>query len=104
MMPAAFRCASQVSELAGGVFEMTIHPKIQKLLIEADAQGSIKHEKRIDAAIDEDAVGRVLKGLPEFRRAYEPEGMTIDEFDSFGGTVMTLDGFDKTGWQKLLAL
>ncbi|MFP3042316.1 hypothetical protein LQZ19_10925 [Treponema primitia] len=104
IMPAAFRCASQVSELAGGVFEMTIHPKIQKLVIEADENGSIKHEKRIDAPVDQDAIERVLKGLPEFRKAYEPDGMTIDGFDSFGGTIMTLDGFDKTGWQKLLVL
>ncbi|GHV42701.1 hypothetical protein AGMMS49546_22230 [Spirochaetia bacterium] len=104
IMPAAFRCASQVSELAGGVFEMTIHPKIQQLLIDADAAGTVKHEKRIDAPVDEDAVERVLKGLPEFRRAYEPDGLKPDEFDSYGATVMTLDGFDKTGWQKLLAL
>jgi transaldolase len=103
IMPAAFRCARQVSELAGGVFEMTIHPKIQELLIEADEKGTIKREKRIDAAADEDAAGRVIKAFPEFGRAYEPDGLSIDEFDSYGGVVMTLDGFDK-GWQQLLGL
>jgi transaldolase len=104
IMPAAFRCAQQVSELAGGVFEMTIHPKVQKLVSEAYAAGGIKLEKRIDAPVDEAAVERVLKALPEFRKAYEPDGMTADGFDSFGGVIMTLDGFDKTGWQKLLTL
>jgi transaldolase len=104
IMPAAFRCARQVSELAGGVFEMTIHPKVQKLLTEAHDKGEIKKEKRIDAGVDEAAVQRVLKALPEFGKAYEPEGMTPAEFDSYGGVIMTLDGFDKTGWQKLLAL
>lgn len=104
IMPAAFRCARQVSELAGGVFEMTIHPKVQKLVAEAFEKGGIKQEKRIDAGVDEAAVDRVLKALPEFGKAYNPDGMSIDEFDSFGAVVMTLDGFDKTGWQKLLTL
>jgi len=104
IMPAAFRCARQVSELAGGVFEMTIHPKIQELVSQADKNGEIKREKRIDAPVDEEAVDRVLKAFPEFHKAYDPDGMKIEEFDSFGGVIMTLDGFDKTGWQKLLAL
>ena len=104
IMPAAFRCARQVSELAGGLFEMTIHPKIQELVTQADKSGEIKREKRIDAAVDEAAVDRVLKAFPEFRKAYEPDGMKNEEFDSFGGVIMTLDGFDKTGWQKLLTL
>ena len=104
IMPAAFRCARQVSELAGGVFEMTIHPKIQALVAQADKSGEIRREKRIDADVDEDAVDRVLKAFPEFRKAYDSDGMSINEFDSFGGVIMTLDGFDKTGWQKLLAL
>ncbi|MCL2381017.1 MAG: hypothetical protein FWC64_05420 [Treponema sp.] len=104
IMPAAFRCARQVSELSGGVFEMTIHPKIQDMVIQADKNGELRREKRIDAGVDEDAVDRVLEAFPEFRKAYETDGMGIDEFDSFGGVIMTLDAFDKTGWQKLLAL
>lgn len=104
IMPAAFRCARQVSELSGGVLEMTIHPRIQDLVIEADKSGTIKREKRIDAGVDEEAVDRVLKSFPEFRKAYEPDGMSVDEFDTYGAFVMTLDGFDKYGWQKLLAL
>ena len=104
IMPAAFRCARQISELTGGIFEMTIHPKYQELVSQADKNGYIKREKRIDAPVDDAAVDRVLKALPEFRKAYEPEGMSIEEFDSYGGVIMTLDGFDKTGWQKLLAL
>jgi transaldolase len=29
----------------------------------------------------------------DFRRAYEPDGMTMDQFDSFGATVRTLRSF-----------
>jgi wyosine [tRNA(Phe)-imidazoG37] synthetase (radical SAM superfamily) len=83
---------------------MTIHPKVQQLVAEADARRELKHESRIDAPVDENAVARVLQAFPEFRQAYEGDGMTIDEFDSFGAVVMTLDAFDKTGWQKLLDL
>ena len=104
IMGAAFRCARQVSELAGGLFEHTIHPRVQEMIIQAYKNGEIKPEKRIDAPVDEAAVDRVLKAFPEFRKAYEPDGMKVEEFDSFGGVIMTLDGFDKTGWQKLLAL
>ena len=31
--------------------------------------------------------------LPDFRRAYEPDGMAIDEFDGYGATVRTLRTF-----------
>jgi transaldolase len=31
--------------------------------------------------------------LPEFRRAYDVDGMTVDEFDGFGATVRTLRQF-----------
>ena len=103
IMPAAFRCARQVSELAGGVFEMTIHPKIQEMVIQAYNNGEIKRERCIDASLDDAAVDRVLKAFPEFRNAYDSNGMNAEDFDSFGGVIMTLDAFDKSGWQKLLA-
>ncbi len=104
IMPAAFRCTMQVTELVGGDFHMTIHPKVQDQLIEQDKKGLVKREVRIDAPVDEKVVQKVMKAIPDYRMAYEPDGMTVDQFDAFGGTVMTLDGFDKTGWQKLLAL
>lgn len=104
IMPAAFRCSAQVTELAGGDFCMTIHPKIQDQIIADEAKGLIKREARIDSPVDENVIRKVMKFLPDFKRAYEPDGMTMDEFDDFGATKMTLDGFDKTGWQKLLTL
>lgn len=104
IMPAAFRAATQVTELVGGDFCMTIHPKIQDMIIKAEKNGLIKREIRIDAPIDMNLVDRVSKHLPEFRKAYEPDGLSMDEFDDFGATQMTLDGFNETGWQKLVKL
>ena len=54
--------------------------------------------------INKAAVERVLKAFPEFRKAYEGDGMKNEDFDSFGAVIMPLDGFDKTGWQKMLDL
>jgi transaldolase len=101
VMPAAFRCAMQVTELAGSKTVMTIHPSIQDKVIEADQQGELKREQAIDNPVDSDAVERVSRALPEFRMAYEPDGIDAKDFDAFGATMMTLSGFNETGWQKL---
>jgi len=101
MMPAAFRCARQVTELSGSITEMTIHPMIQELIRVADANGNIEYKVAIDNPVDPDAVEKVIRTLPEFAMAYEPDGIRVSDFDSFGATVMTLDNFDKYGWQLL---
>jgi transaldolase len=104
LMPAAFRAPRQVAELVGAVAHMTIHPKIQAAIAKADAEGAIKRKISIDDPVDADAVARVARALPEFALAYAPDGLRPEDFDAFGATVMTLDGFDKSGWQKLQAL
>ena len=80
---------------------MTIHPSIQEKVIEADAKGEIKREAAFERPVDPVALDRVLQALPEFRAAYEPDGLEHGEFDTFGATAMTLHSFDVTGWQML---
>jgi len=104
IMPAAFRCAMQVVELVGGDFHMTIHPKIQDEIIAQDKKAPIPKQCLVDRPVAEKAIIRVMKALPEFKRAYEIDGMKVSEFGEFGATKMTLEGFDRTGWQKLVAL
>jgi len=41
--------------------------------------------------------------VPDFRRAYEPDGMTPDEFVSWGLTQRTLTQFAESGWNLLEA-
>jgi transaldolase len=101
IMPAAFRCARQVTELSGSATEMTIHPMIQELVRVADANGDIEYKVAIGNSVDPEAVDKVIRTLPEFAMAYEPEGIREVDFDSFGATVMTLGSFDKNGWQLL---
>ncbi len=103
IMPAAYRCARQVEQLAGGVFCSTIHPKIQAMVEEADAAGEIRREKFVDAPVDVPAVERVLKVLPEFEQSLEPGGIPLDRVDEFGSFVMTLNGFDEA-WKQLYTL
>ena len=104
LMPAAFRAPRQVSELVGATVHMTIHPKVQAEIIRADAEGRIQRRIAIDDPVDTDAIERVSRALPEFKLAFDPEGLKPEQFDTYGATVMTLDGFDKTGWQKLYTL
>lgn len=104
LMPAAFRCARHVEQMVGSNVCMTIHPKIQAEVAKADSEGTIRREIAINNPVDPDALERVHRAFPEFKYALEPEALAVKDFDSFGATVMTLDGFDVTGWQKLLTL
>jgi transaldolase len=46
----------------------------------------------VDSALIEDLYERI----PDFRRAYEPDGMTPDEFEGFGASARTLRTFVKS--------
>ena len=39
--------------------------------------------------------------MPEFLKAYEPEGMSANEFITFGSCNRTLDQFVQMGWNVL---
>ena len=103
LMPAAFRCAMQVEQLSGGNFHSTIHPKIQKKVEEADAAGTMRRERLVDAPVDSSVLDRVAKALPEFTRSIEPDAIGLDAVDDFGSVTMTLGGFD-AAWNKLYTL
>jgi transaldolase len=48
---------------------------------------------RIDSPVPADIVHSLEAHFADFRRAYEPDGLTISEFDRYGATVRTLRGF-----------
>jgi len=50
-------------------------------------------KERIDDPVDPAVIREMLARIPDFRRAYEPVGMNVDEFESYGATVRTLRGF-----------
>ena len=48
---------------------------------------------RIDKPVDAKIVHDLLKTFSEFRRAYNEDGLTLEEFDIFGATRRTLRQF-----------
>jgi transaldolase len=43
--------------------------------------------------VDEAIVTELGEQLPEFRLAYEPDGLALDELESYGATARTLRTF-----------
>lgn len=89
ILSAAFRNFMQWSELVGG--DLVISPPFDwQLRINENA---IPAEDRIDVAVDARIIDVLRDRLPDFVKAYDVDGMTIDEFDSFGPTRRTLRQF-----------
>ena len=85
-----------MTELAGAELIMSIHPVYQAQLLAAD----LPREEGIALDIPPETIGR-LSALPEFLRAYDPDGMTPKEFIAYGATQRTLSQFSAAGWKLL---
>ena len=90
LLSAAYRNALQWTELVGG--DVVLSPRFgwQKRF----QKSGINPEPRIDVPVDPKIL-EALQTMPEFRKAYEADGMTPEEFDSFGATRKTLRQFLK---------
>jgi transaldolase len=88
ILSAAFRNTLQWSELLGG--DLVVSPPFdwQALINEND----VPIADRIDAPIAP-AILAELESLSEFRRAYDPLGLTPEEFEDFGAARNTLRQF-----------
>ena len=89
LLSAAFRNTRQWSEFVGG--DVVISPPFgwQERI---QGAGDIVAEDRMSLPVDP-AIIESLSTLPDFRRAYDPEGMTPADFDTFGATRKTLRQF-----------
>jgi len=89
LLSAAFRNHMHWSELIGG--DIVISPPYawQKRYNASD----IEVIPRIDQPVNREIVGDLLKRFADFRRAYEENGLTVSEFNSFGATRRTLRQF-----------
>lgn len=99
LMPAGCRGAYHIADLAGARMIMSIAPKI------ADQLGKLEgpFAERIDVPVDPAVIERLMT-MPEFVKAYEPDGMKPEEFITFGSTNRTLDQFVNDGWNPLVNL
>jgi transaldolase len=99
LLAAAYRHHLHWSELIGGDIVLTIPHAWQKLF----NQSSIDVVPRIGNPLPDGVVEQLYASFPDFRRAYDPDGMTPDEFDGYGATVRTLRGFIGS-YQDLVAV
>lgn len=88
LLAAAYRHLGHWTELVGGDVVLTMPWEWQ---LKANRSGH-HPEPRIDRAVDTEVMAALLT-IPDFQRAYEPDGMTVSEFDTFGPTVRTLRSF-----------
>jgi len=96
LLIAALRGVHHMVPLAGAGLIMSIHPKNQKLLL----QPGVPRRQCIDEPVGKDVIDR-LKTIPDFVRAYEPDGMKPEEFITYGATQRTLTQFSEAGWLRL---
>lgn len=89
LLAAAYRHRLHWTELIGGDVVLTMPHAWQ---VRFNGSG-IEPVSRIDAPVPQAAVDDLLARVPDFRRAYEPEGLTAAEFATFGPTVRTLRSF-----------
>ena len=87
------------SELIGGDIVLTLPFEWQTLFNASD----IEVIERMQNPVAPIMIETMCRKIPDFRRAYEPDGLTIDEFDSFGATVRTLRSFIGS-YQDLLSV
>jgi transaldolase len=89
LLAAAYRHHLHWSELIGGDVILTIPPEWQRKF----NASTIPVESRIDEPVPAQALTELSEQFEDFRRAYDPKGMKVSEFDSFGATRRTLRAF-----------
>lgn len=89
ILSAAFRNHMQWSELIGG--DLVVSPPFswqQKF-----NTSGIDAVSRIDEPVDPKIIDALSSKIPDFNRAYEVDGMSVDEFEDFGSCRTTLRQF-----------
>jgi transaldolase len=89
MLGGAFRHLLHWTELMGPDLILTF-PYAWQLRFNASGLDPVA---RLDEPVDPSFIDALSEQLPDFRRAYEPDGLSVAEFDGYGATVRTLRGF-----------
>ena len=89
LLAAAYRHHLHWTEFVGGDIVLTIPYAWQRLFNDSD----LEIVPRMHEPVPEKIVDELYRHFPDFRRAYDVDGMSVEEFDGFGPTVRTLRGF-----------
>ena len=99
LLAAAYRSHLHWSEFIGGDLILTIPYEWQLLFNSSD----IEVKERMQNPVPPEIVNTLYTHFEEFRKAYDEDGLSLDEFDSYGATIRTLRGFI-TSYHDLQAL
>ena len=98
LLAAAYRNHLHWSELIGGELVVSMPHQWQVRFNASDVAVTARIDDPVDPAIMDALLGK----FPDFRRAYEEQGLSAAEFDGFGPTVRTLRQFI-AGYHELVA-
>jgi transaldolase len=99
LLAAAYRNVMQWTELVGGDLVLTMTHDWQQRFNDSGLQVSSRIEEPVAADIHQALYGE----FAEYRKAYDEEGLTLDQFDDYGPTRRTLRQFVR-GYQDLAAM
>jgi transaldolase len=89
LLSAAYRHLGHWAEFIGGELIVSMPYEWQ---LKANAS-DIEVKERMSNPVDPKFIETMYEKIPDFRRAYDENGMTVEEFDDYGATVRTLRGF-----------
>lgn len=89
LLAAAIRHHLHWSEFIGGDVVITLPSAWQKRFNASE----VEVRERMDEAVDAAYVDELSTRFEDFRRAYEPDGLRVEDFDAFPPTVRTLRAF-----------
>ncbi len=89
LLAAAYRHHMHWSEFIGGDLILTIPYKWQLQFNASD----VEVKERMDNPVPPEIVDYLYTHFNDFKRAYDEDGLTVEEFDSYGAGVRTLRGF-----------
>ena len=96
IMPAGLRGSHHLAQLAGADVTFSITTRVQEMVLADDPE----RVERINEPVADDIMEGLLK-MPEFIKAYEPDGMKKEEYITFGVMQKLLSQFTETGWAPL---
>jgi transaldolase len=99
LLAAAYRNFLHWTEFVGGDVTLTIPWEWQVKYNQSEVDPVPRMEEPVDPAI----VEALYTKIPDFRRAYDEDGLAVQEFDSFGATVRTLRTFIE-GWHSFVGV
>jgi transaldolase len=95
LLAAAYRHHLHWSELIGGDVSMTIPYAWQRLFNDS----AVEVRDRWHDPVPEAYLTELSQRVPEFVKAYEPDGLAIEEFADYGATARTLRAFVASYWE-----